>query len=112
MTPSLLPNSYFLIMLAKLMVKLPRNSSKHLKGKQIVSFSLCRVQRCGSSFKSSSIKVGVVEVPDGVILPAVAFAAVAVYTFSVEQRFVFAQSPDHTPSHTHLAEHTWTIHLH
>lgn len=32
----------------------------------------------------SSIKVVVVAVPDGVILPAVAFAAVAVYTFSVK----------------------------
>lgn len=52
----------------------------------MVPFGLCTVQSCVSSFESSSsIKVVVVvEIPDGVILPAVAFAAVAVHTFSVE----------------------------
>lgn len=58
--------------------------NKHLEGKQTVPFALCSVQSYVSSFENSSIKVVGVEVPDGVILPAVAFAAVAVYTFSVE----------------------------
>lgn len=50
----------------------------------MVPFALSTVQSYVPSFESSSIKVAVVEVPDGVILPAVAFAAVAVYSFSVE----------------------------
>lgn len=65
-----------------------------------------------SHIKRSPGVAALVVVPDGVVLPAVAFAAVAVHTFSVEERFVFAQSPDHAPSHAHLAEHTLTIHLH
>lgn len=56
--------------------------------------------------------VTMVVVPDGVIFPALALTAVAVQPLSVEQSFVFAQSPDHAPSHTHLAEHTGTVHLH
>lgn len=49
--------------------------------------------------------------PDGVVLPVVALAAEAGDTLSVEQSFVFAERPDHAPSHTQLAEDTGTVHL-
>lgn len=69
------------------------------------------VQNSMSRTRSSSGSVSSAAVPDGVVLPALALAAVAVQSLSVEQSLVLAQRPDHTCSHAHLAEHAGRVHL-